>query len=259
LARVSAVPYRETIWSEVFPGNRHTSHCLQPAIEGAEIALELAPAQRQRTVYRIDGGGGSDDHLRWLLGRGYQVLAKGMNNRRAEALARRVRRWDAYQSNAWLGEVPPPVDYGRKVRCFVKKRFKEGGYTHSYYVTSLSLPAKGRFLDLYDQRGSAEIEQFRNDKGGLGLEARRKQSFTAQKGYILLTDLAHNLLADFYQHALLGSRFESYGPKRIVRDLLTWPGRLIFDQARLVRVELLSLKHFSQDLCICLERFCSDH
>ena len=72
---------------------------------GAEIALELAPEQRQRTVWRIDGGGGSDDHLRWLLSRGYHIVAKGMNNRRAVALARQVRRWDSYGPSAWLGAL----------------------------------------------------------------------------------------------------------------------------------------------------------
>ena len=68
----------------------------------------------------------------------------------------------------------------------------------------------------YHGRGGAEVEQFRNDKGGLSLAARRKQSFLAQKGFILLTDLAHNLLADFYHRGLVGSRFETYGLKRIV-------------------------------------------
>jgi hypothetical protein len=259
LARVSAIQHRETVWSDVFPGNRHTTHCLQPAVEAAEIALELAPERRRRTVWRIDGGGGSDEHLRWLLGRGYHVVAKGMNNRRAEALARQVRRWDAYRQGVWLGEVPPPVDYGRPVRVFVKKRLKDGVYVHSYYVSTLTLPSKGLFMACYDDRGGAEVEQFRNDKSGLSLEARRKHSFLGQKGYILLTDLAHNLLADFSHQALVGSPFEDYGPKRIVRDLLATPGRLIFDDSgsKLARVELLSLKQFSKDLAICLERYCS--
>ncbi len=112
----------------------------------------------------------------------------------------------------------------------------------------------------YEARGGAEIEQFRNDKSGLGLEARRKHSFLGQKGYILLTDLAHNLLADFYYYALRDSPFANYGPKRIVRNLLATPGRLVFDgRGKLVRVELLSLKHFTKDLAICLERYCSGH
>ncbi len=108
----------------------------------------------------------------------------------------------------------------------------------------------------YNDRGGAEVEQFRNDKSGLGLAARRKQDFFAQKGFILLTDLAHNLLADFYHRALIGTRFEDYGLKRIVRDLLAMPGRLVFDGNELKRIELLSLKQFASDLLICLEKYC---
>ena len=107
-------------------------------------------------------------------------------------------------------------------------------------------------------RGGAEVEQFRNDKSGLSMEARRKHNFLGQKGYILLTDLAHNLLADFYHRALIGSKFEGYGLKRIVRDLLAIPGRLIFDDRQLVRVELLSQNQFAKDLAMCLVRYCSN-
>lgn len=204
----------------------------------------------------MDGGSGSDEQFRWLLARGYHLVGKGLSNRRAEALARQVQRWDEYRSDAWIAEVPPPVDLGRPVRFFVKKRRKKDKIVHSYYVSTLSLPSKSLFLAAYDDRGGAEIEQFRNDKSGLSLEARRKRNFAGQKAYILLTDLAHNLLADFYHRALADSSFADYGPKRIVRDLLTYPGRLVFAQEKLVRVELLSQMQFSTDLVNCLNRFC---
>jgi hypothetical protein len=152
--------------------------------------------------------------------------------------------------------VTTPVDYGRPVRVFVKRRLKEGCFLHSYYVSTLSLPSKGLFMTYYDQRGGAEVEQFRNDKSGLNLTARRKQGFLAQKGYVLLTDLAHNLLADFQHRALIGSRFENYGPKRIIRDLLRIPRNLTSRNGNIVKIELLRHKQFSQDLLICLERFC---
>lgn len=255
LARVSSVKYRETVWSELYPGNQHTVPCFQPAVLAAENALELAPDQRRRTVYRLDGGAGSDDQLLWLFARDYQVMAKGTSNRRAEALSRQVFRWDAYEAY-WLGEVVAPIDYGRPVRVFVKRRLVDGVFRHSYYVSTLSLPSKGLFMAYYDQRGGAEVEQFRNDKSGLNLSARRKQRFPAQKGYILLTDLAHNLLADFHHRALVGSRFEGYGPKRIVRDLLQLPGKLTFVDGKITKIELLGQKQFSQDLLICLERYC---
>jgi hypothetical protein len=230
--------------------------CLEPAVLAAESALELSPEQRKRTVWRLDGGAGSDEHLRWLIQRGYHVVAKGMSHSRAEALSRKVSRWDVYEG-VWLGEVEPPVDYGKPVRVFVKRRLKDGAFLHSYYVLSLSLPSKGLFMAKYDARGGAEVEQFRGDKSGLGMEARRKRSFLGQKGYILLTDLAHNLISDFYTRALVGTHFENFGPKRIVRDLLAIPGKLVFDGHQLVRVELLTQKQFAGDLAICLERYFS--
>ncbi|MCP4421635.1 MAG: hypothetical protein GY805_33910 [Chloroflexi bacterium] len=223
----------------------------------AENALELAAERRKRTVIRTDGGAGSDAHIRWLLSRNYHVMMKGLANRRAKALANKVRRWDAFE-DTWLGEVEPPVDYGRPVRVFVKRRLRNEAFCYSYYVSTLSLPCKGHFMALYNRRGGAEVEQFRSDKSGLHLEVRRKHNFFAQKGLLLLTDLAHNLLADFHHRALSGSRFATYGVKRIVRDLMATPGNLVFEQGKLVRVELLSKKQFSKDLALCLERYCSD-
>lgn len=150
----------ETVWSGLYPGNVHTVHCLQPAVLAVETALELAPEQRKRTAWRLDGGSGSDDQLIWLLSRGYHVSAKGMSNRRAEALSRQVLRWDAYGANAWLGEVESPIDYGRPARVFVKRRLKDGLFFHSYYVSTLSLPSKGGFQRLYDAQAGLKSNNF---------------------------------------------------------------------------------------------------
>jgi hypothetical protein len=225
-------------------------------VRATEIALELAPHQRERIVWRLDGGSGSEQKMRWLVEQGYHILAKGMNHNRTATLARQVRRWDAFGED-WVAEVPAPPGYARPVRIFVKRRLKEGKFQYNYYVTTLSLPSKGNFLAFYDARGGAEVEQFRNDKSGLSLAVRRKYSYLGQIGYVLLTDLAHNLLADFYHSALQNSRFDDYGLKRIVRDLLATPGRLVFDHGRLQRIELLSQKQFVEDLLICLVRYCS--
>ena len=187
---------------------------------------------------------------------GYHIHAKGLSSSRAAALAKQVTRWDAYD-DIWLGEVKPTFDLGRPFRVFVQRRYKNDKFLHSYFVSTLTLPSKKRFLHLYQKRGGAEVEQFRQDKSGLAMAARRKSSFNGQSAYILLTDLAHNLLADFKRHALRGSRFEQYGIKRIVRDLLGLPGTLIFDDyGKLVYVKLVSQKQNSSDLLICLERYC---
>ncbi len=226
------------------------------ALKGVQSSLELAEKQRQRTVWRMDGGGGSEANFRLLLQQGYQLHAKGLSSSRAAALAKKVSRWDAY-GDIWLGEVEPTFDLGRPIRVFVQRRCKKGKFVHSYFVSTLKLPSKRYFLAYYNDRGGAETEQFREDKSGLAMAVRRKRSLVGQKGYILLTDLAHNLLADFKRHALQGSRFEEYGLKRIVRDLLCMPGLLVFEDQKLVRVELLSLKQNAPDLLICLERYYS--
>lgn len=205
----------------------------------------------------MDGGSGTDEQFSWLLARGYHVLGKGFSNRRAEFLSRQVEHWVEYREGVWFAEIPSPFTFGRPVRVFVKRKRKDTEFHHSYYVSTLSIPLNATYLRLYDDRGAAEIEQFRGDKSGLGLEARRKHSFTGQQAYILLTDLAHNLLSNFYRQALAGTSFTDYGPKRIVRDLLATPGRLFITNDRL-RVELLRKKQFSEELAMCLLRFCSE-
>jgi len=257
LARVSAVKYHETVWSDLFSGNETTMTCLMPAVRGTEIALDLADERRKRTIYRLDGGSGSDENLRWLLKRGYHIIAKGFSGKRANSLAEQVARWDVYNNHCFLGAVVSPVNFGRPVQMIVKKWLHNEKWKHSYFVTTLAFSSKQAFMNRYDLRGGAEIEQFRADKDGLHLSARRKQGFQSQKAIILLTDLTHNLLADFRRHALSKSRFSYWGLKRIVRDLLAVPGRLYFADAQLKRIDLLEAHPYAQDLLICLEKYTS--
>ncbi len=224
---------------------------------GVETAFELGLPQRQRTIYRLDAGAGTDGKLSWLLNRGYQVIAKGFSGHRASVLARQVSRWDPYGHDAFVGAVPSPVDFGRPVQVLVKKWLHQEQWKHSYYLTTLKLPSKQEVLNRYDLRGGAEVELFREDKSGLYLSARRKRSLQAQKALVRLTDLAHNLLADFRYRGLNESRFTDWGLKRIVRDLLQVPGRLYFQGTELKRIELLSTHPYANELLPCLEKYCS--
>jgi hypothetical protein len=54
---------------------------------------------------------------------------------------------------------------------------------------------------------------------------------------VLLNDLAHNWLAWLYAWVLKDGPFHGFGPKRIVRDLLTIPG-----EADIVNGELIELR-----------------
>jgi hypothetical protein len=249
---VSAVNF----WSQVFPGNRHSSPCLQPAVLAVESVFEFTPTQRQAVGWRLDGGFGSDDNLDWLLARQYQVIAKGASARRAEKLARQVTRWDQFDDTCWLAWVPTPVEFVRPVHTLVKRRLVKDEFRHSYYYGTPHLPSKGDFMRLYNQRGAAETE-FRADKSGLFLSERRKHGLVAQEGLVSLTDLTHNLIADFHHRALAGTPFTGYGPKRIVRDLLAIPARLYFEADELKRIELLATHPYAEKMLICLERYCN--
>ena len=232
--------------------------CLQPAVLGIESSFELAQSQRKRILYRLDGGSGTDKNLTWLLNRGYQLLSKGFSGRRANTHCQPAyQRWDLFADQRWLGWVEPTFDLGHPIKVMVKRRLRKGRIKHSYYVTTLTFPSKKAFMAQYNQRGGAEIEQFRSDKSGLYLSARRKQEFAAQEALVLLTDLVHNLLADIHSRALLDSRFADWGLKRIVRDLFAVPGRLYFQSGQLKRIELLSSHQHADELIICLERYIS--
>ena len=143
---MSAIPYQETLWSDVLPGNYLTMQCLQPAILAVESSFDLAPALRQHILYRLDGGSGTDENLRWLLDRDSQVIGKGFSGKRANALAGQVARWDTYDDYCQLGRVQPTFDLGKPVDVLVKRRWHKGKWRHSYYVTTLTFPSKKAFM-----------------------------------------------------------------------------------------------------------------
>lgn len=227
---------------------------LAPEATAPKTSFELAAAKRRCILFRLDGGFGTDDKLSLLLSRGYHVVAKGFSGRRADRLAQQVTRWNPY-GDAWLGAVASPIDFGRPVQVWVKRYQTKKDDQYSYFLSSLKLHSLHDYMTLYDQRGATEIEQFRDDKQGLHLSYRRKHSMLAQQALVLAVDIAHNLLAHFYHHALADSPLAGYAAKRIVRDLLTMEGTLIWQDQKLVRVELCKDNPFAEKLLPCLERY----
>jgi hypothetical protein len=76
LGRVIATRYHEVVADRLFSGTTQLNTALLPLVLAAERALALDEARRQRTLIRVDAGGGSVADINWLLARGYQVLAK---------------------------------------------------------------------------------------------------------------------------------------------------------------------------------------
>ena len=94
-------------------------------------------------------------------------------------------------------------------------------------------------LDFYDKRATIESASFRGDKQGLKLAKRRKYSLYGQEMLVLLTQLAHNLIA--WAKSWLSEaepRLGEYGIKVWVRDLFTMKGQVTFVDGQIVKVRL---------------------
>ena len=108
--------YEEIIVERLFDGKTQLNKALHSLMEAAEQVLELDERKRQRTILRIDAGGGSVEDINWVLDRGYQVHAKDYSGVRAKALTESVTEWiiDPSDSRRQMGWVTVEADlYGR--------------------------------------------------------------------------------------------------------------------------------------------------
>lgn len=220
-----------------------------------EEFLHITPAQRPRIIWRLDGGFGSDANLRWLVDRQYHFLAKGFSGKRAQAWARDVTNWVVLRPDCrWLAWAPYHLALGTPTHiAIVRWRTSKGKMRYALYITTLPDISLLRIAELYDLRGGAEAE-IGSDKVGLHLTHRRSQRLLAQEALVLLTDLAHNLLAWLHRDLLHHTRFARYGPKRIIQQLLCIPGELLFDEDTLVEVRLKQSHALAEPVRDCLVR-----
>jgi hypothetical protein len=105
----------------------------------------------------------------------------------------------------------------------------------------------------YDARGTCEKE-IQSDKMGLRMEKRRKKRLSAQEALILLTDVAHNLLAWTGDWMFPTGDLAGYGSLRLIEDVLCLPGHLIFADGRLSEVHLNELHPHAAATAAGLER-----
>ncbi len=75
LGRVLASRYQEVVVDRLFDGKQQLVKALPLLMTDAETTLELEEAleKRQRTLVRVDSGGGSLKDINGLLQRGYQL------------------------------------------------------------------------------------------------------------------------------------------------------------------------------------------
>lgn len=241
LARLSVPTYHETLYSLLYPGNQQAAPTLKPAITTIQEFLGWGQDQRQRTIIRSDASLGTDGNINWLLWLNYQVLMKGFSGNRATRFAKKINETDWQEDSPrqrWIAGAPDPPRFARRINVFALRWQGKNGTRYGTLLSTLlelePLPA----WRLHDGRGAMEVE-IKADKQGLYLPKRRKTSFLAQEGLILLTDLGHNILSWTHHWVLEDSPFADFGTKRMVDELMCIPGRIEIMDGKLQKVALL--------------------
>jgi hypothetical protein len=109
-------------------------------------------------------------------------------------------------------------------------------------------------VQCYEARGGQKVE-IKEDKLGLQLIRRRKRRWNAQTTWVIVTDMAHNLLTWTRAWMFHESRFESFGLLRLTHDVLNIPGRLEFGGRhgdQLERIALHRAHPYAREMQSCL-------
>ncbi len=235
--------------SHLYPGNRHSNPAYIPALIALQNLVGWQEKEKQYTILRTDAGFGSDDNINYALSQQWHVLTKGIGGRRPAALARQITspdEWQAIDTNRWLVSVPHPPTFIRPVQVWLLKWFNpQGKRKLATLCCSVMDWSASETLAFYDDRGQCETE-IQADKGGLRLCRRRKRHFTAQEVLILLTDLAHNLIAWSANWMSLTKPLNTFGTTRLIEDVLAIPGHLYFQDGHLRVVQLNELHPYAQ-------------
>lgn len=257
LARVQAPQYHETLFSQIYPGKQDSGSTYIPVLRALDRFLGFIPEQKQRTVLRSDAGFGGDANVDYALADHWHVLTKGKGGRRPGALAHRLppAAWQPLGNARWVAQVSPPPVHVHPTQCLLLCwQTPSGKIKYATLVCSVLAWRLHEIVAHYDDRGQCETE-IQADKGGLKMERRRKKQLAAQEALILLTDLAHNLLAWTSRWMFPATEtLAGFGTTRLTEDVLCLPGRLLFHQDRLVEVQLNPRHPYASQVAAGLER-----
>lgn len=274
--RVYASLYEETVSVRLFAGNTTTAAAVQPLLQDAKDALQLTKEQRQRTIIRLDAGGGTKDEINACLNADFQFHGKDFSTPRAKNLAGSVLTWFEYpkQADRQVGLVTQEAkEYARPVvRIALRWRTKKGEERFCVLISTLSakeiLQVTGQkdadpsdlqtvllaYAHFYDGRGGGIECGFKQDQQGLG--RRNKKRFCAQAMVLWLEALAHNVL--IWARSWLAPalpKLVNYGLLRLVRDVLAIPGQIVVEATgQMVGLALNKAHPFARKVQLALQQ-----
>jgi Transposase DDE domain group 1 len=255
--RFTLAGYHENLLSLAYPGNRHGYEYFKPALKYLLTQWACTPEQVRQIILRSDAEQGTDQNVSYVLWCGMQVLMKGYSGKRTQTgvhqTAAEAWQADPTRTGRWAVATPTQLRLGRQLQSYLLRWLTpRNELKHASLLSTLPYPLF-MLWNLYDGRGADEVE-IRSDKSGLDLTHRRKHRLNAQEGWLILTDTAHNLLAWLHPWMLNGSPFEGFGPKRIVQDLMSIPGQVIFKEDHLEKVALLKTHPYAAEMRACLQK-----
>lgn len=268
LGRVVASLYDEIVVESLYDGKRQLDRSLSELLGAAEGVLDLNIAKRQRTLVRVDAGGGTDEDINWLLRRGYQIMLKVKHYRRSAKLCRSVGTWyaDPKVEGRQVGWVESPYPYAKPTRQLgIRNRKRNGHWTYHVVVFTLTddelfwlahqpmrqQPTSEQLLfaalHAYDLRSGSVETSNKGSKQGLGLTKRNKRRFAAQYMLVLLAQLAYNLITwTRTRLAQVDKHLAGFGCLRMVRDVFHVPGQIQLDaQGHVLQITLCAAHPFA--------------
>jgi hypothetical protein len=265
LGRVMASQYDEIVCEQLYDGKVQLEKCLIGLIQMTERVLDLNENRRKNTILRVDGGGGTDGNINWSLPRGYFWMSKVKNWQRTSKLVAPIIEWQVLPelSGHAVAWVPQPHTYQSAMRQLAVRWVKpKGGWHYCVLVFNLSdemifelagrkfsktrtqLELFSAIMKAYNLRSGGVETSFKNSKQGLGLSKRNKKSFQAQRMLILLAQLAYNLTSWVRNKlANLKPSIKHFGMLRMIRDVFSISGKIVFDQNGNILRVILNKQH----------------
>jgi hypothetical protein len=265
--------YDEIVVERVYRGKEQLSTALSGLVEAAAQNLELDKAKRQRTIVRVDAGGGSVDDVNWVLERGYHFHGKDYSANRVKNLVEGVA-WvtDPKDTGRQFGWVTEPTNlYCRPLRRIaVRCRKKNGQWAQGVILSSLRpewvlqltdqlpecvqdpLAVLCAYVYFYDQRGGGVETEIKEDKQGLGTKNRNKKRFQAQQMVAQLEALAHNTLVWVRRWlAPFCPQLEHWGMLRLVRDICHMNGQILLSHTgHVLKIVLNQAEPLARELSV---------
>jgi hypothetical protein len=238
------------LFSHLYAGNKPNNPAYIPTLLALDAFLGLPKEAKCRTILRTDAGFGSDDNIDYALDEDWQYLGKGFSGSRAKNLAIQVASpdWEDLGHQRWVAKPSPHPSYVCPVQYLLLRWLTTQGMTkYASVICSILEWTPAETIQHYDDRGGCETE-IQADKGGLKMCKRRKLHLEAQEALILLTDLAHNLIAWNSAWMFPVGPLATFGTTRLIEDVFSLNGRLIFRDESLIEVHLNENHPYAEDV-----------